>query len=260
MRFFIFLTSPLEQFHDFPLFLAPFFVRVCRLSVTSGCIVVTLLFLLSVLFMCSLIKPNSFTYYIVPNSWQYAVEQFNLIIISLVYENVKHGKAQNFVPLLYTVFGLNFLFNFSAVAPYAFVFTSQLSVTFGLALILFTGLQIIGFINHGMHYFSILLPPGTQFHLALILVPIELVSFLSRPLSLAIRLFVNMMAGHTLLKVIAGFACSLMGAGGTLVVIHFFPVMLLIVLVPIEAGVALIQTFVFSILIALYLNSALNLH
>jgi ATP synthase subunit 6 len=255
MRFFIFLTSPLEQFHDFPLFLTPLFVRICSLSITSGCILVTSVFLFSVLFVCSLIKPNSFRYWVVPNWAMEKAERFNGILISLVNENIKHGKARNFVPLLYTVFGLNFLFNFSAVAPYAFVFTSQLSVTFGLALILFTGLQTIGFVNHGMHSFSGASPVAVLEGFVK-----EFVSFFYRPLSLTIRLFVNMMVGYTLLQVIARFVCFLVGAGGILVIIHFFPVALLIVLVPIEAGVAFIQTFVFSLLISFYLNSTLNLH
>jgi ATP synthase subunit 6 len=255
MRFFIFLASPLEQFHDFPLFLAPIFVRVCRLSVASGCIVVTLLFLLSVLFMCSLIKPNSFRYRVVPNWAMEKAERFNGTLVSLVNENIKNGNSQNFVPLFYTVFGLNFLFNFSAVTPYAFVFTNQLSVTFGLALILFTGLQIIGFVNHGMHSFSGASPVAVLEGFVK-----EFVSFFSQPLSLTIRLFVNIMASYTLLEVIARFVCFFVGAGGILVIIHFFPVALLIVLVPIEAGVAFIQTFVFSLLISFYLNSTLNLH
>jgi len=104
------------------------------------------------------------------------------------------------------------------------------------------------------------LPPGTSLGLALLLVPIEFVSYMFKPISLGVRLFANMMAGHTLLKVIAGFAWSMMASGGLLFVAHLVPLAVLILLVGLELGVAMIQAYVFTILTCIYLNDAINLH
>ncbi|MEY4050709.1 MAG: synthase subunit 6 [Bacteroidota bacterium] len=111
-----------------------------------------------------------------------------------------------------------------------------------------------------MHFFALFLPPGTSIVLAFLLVPIELISYVFKPVSLSIRLFANMMAGHTLLKVIAGFACTLMANSGILFLLHYVPLLILIPLFGLELGVALIQSFVFSILICIYLNDSINLH
>ena len=107
---------------------------------------------------------------------------------------------------------------------------------------------------------SLFLPPGTSLGLALLLVPIEFVSYMFKPISLGVRLFANMMAGHTLLKVIAGFAWSMMASGGFLFVAHLLPLFVLVLLVGLELGVAMIQAYVFTILTCIYLNDAINLH
>ena len=113
---------------------------------------------------------------------------------------------------------------------------------------------------HGTKIFLLFLPSGTTFALAFLLVPIELISYIFKPISLSIRLFANMMAGHTLLKVIAGFAYVLLGATGLLFLIHYVPLLLLIPLIGLELVVSLIQSFVFSILVCIYLNESVNLH
>jgi ATP synthase subunit 6 len=258
MQHIIFLTSPLEQFSTNPIF--PILGYLLDFSFTTGAIVFTLISLFSVLFVCSLIKPNSFTYYIIPNSWQYAIERLNLLIISLVTENVKDKKAQSLIPLVYFVFHFNLLMNMFGLIPYSFTITSHIIVTFFMALVIFIGIQIIGVRKHNIHYFCMLLPPDTSTTLAFLLVPIEFLSFISKPISLAIRLFANMMAGHTLLKVIAGFSSTMISCGGLMVLWSYVPMLVLLILIYLEAVVAMIQTFVFSILIAIYLNEALNLH
>ena len=150
--------------------------------------------------------------------------------------------------------------NLVGLIPFSFTLTSHIIVTFAFALILFIGINIIGVKKFGIQYFSLFLPPGTSIVLSLLLVPIELISYIFKPVSLSIRLFANMMAGHTLLKVIAGFGFTLMNLGGGLFFLHYLPLLLLIPLLGLELAVALIQTFVFSILICIYLNDALNLH
>jgi ATP synthase subunit 6 len=144
--------------------------------------------------------------------------------------------------------------------PYSFTLTSHLIVTFFISLSIFIGINIICARLHGIRMFALFLPSGTSVLLAFLLVPIELISYIFKPVSLSIRLFANMMAGHTLLKVIAGFAYVLMGNGGLLFLIQYVPLLILIPLFGLELGVALIQSFVFSILICIYLNDSINLH
>lgn len=263
MQHIIFLTSPLEQFSTNPIF--PILGYLLDFSFTTGAIIFTLISLFSVLFVCSLIKPNSFTYYIIPNSWQYAVERLNLLIISLVTENVKDKKAQSLIPLVYFVFHFNLLMNMFGLIPYSFTITSHIIVTFFMALVIFIGIQIIGVRKHNIHYFCMLLPPDTSTTLAFLLVPIEFLSFISKPISLAIRLFANMMAGHTLLKVIVGFVqvyfltfnvTVIFNASLTFGLIN--PI--LVALVALEMGVALIQGYVFASLASMYSLDAKNLH
>ena len=116
------------------------------------------------------------------------------------------------------------------------------------------------FFSHGVHFFELFLPGGTPVLLALILVPVEVISYIFKPISLSIRLFANMMAGHTLLKVISWFAFALMNYSGALFVLHMVPLVLLVPLFALEFAVALIQALVFSILISIYLNEAVKLH
>jgi F-type H+-transporting ATPase subunit a len=119
---------------------------------------------------------------------------------------------------------------------------------------------VVGVDIHGKRFLNLFLPSGTALPLAFLLVPLEIVSFLSKPISLSVRLFANMMAGHTLLKVIAGFAWSMMKAGGFLFVAHILPMIVLFLLVGLELGVAVIQAYVFSVLSCIYLNDSINLH
>jgi F-type H+-transporting ATPase subunit a len=139
------------------------------------------------------------------------------------------------------------------MVPYSFTFTSHIVVTFALAFFIFVGVTLIAIVKHKLHFFSLFMPPGVPIYMAPILIPIELISYLSRPVSLAVRLCANMLAGHTLLKVFAGFIIS-MGVAGVL------PFAFVIALTGLEFLIAFLQAFVFAILTCLYLNDALHLH
>jgi ATP synthase subunit 6 len=178
----------------------------------------------------------------------------------MVVDNIGLNRGQQFFPLVFAVFFYVLCLNIIGLVPYSFTLTSHFVVTFTLALFLFVGINIICVRTHGIEFFSLFLPSGTSAALAFLLVPIELISYVFKPVSLSIRLFANMMGGHTLLKVIAGFGWSLMGCTGVLFVFHYVPLLILIPLFGLEVGVALIQSFVFSILICIYLNDAINLH
>jgi len=150
--------------------------------------------------------------------------------------------------------------NLIGLIPYSFTVTSHFIVTLSLSLSIFIGMNIISVKTHGLNFFSLFFPAGTSILLGFLLVPVELISYIFKPLSLAIRLFCNMMAGHTLLKVFAGFSFSLMSCTGVLFLLQYVPLLILIPLFGLELFVALIQAFVFSLLTCIYLNDALNLH
>ena len=144
--------------------------------------------------------------------------------------------------------------NMFGMIPYAFTVTSHIIVTFILASFIFVGVTIIGFMKHGFGYLKLFVPSGVPAVLLPLIVVIEVISYLSRPVSLSVRLFANMMAGHTMMKVFGGFVISLGIVGGWL------PLSFSVALTGLEILVAFLQAYVFAILTCIYLNDALNLH
>ena len=138
--------------------------------------------------------------------------------------------------------------------PYSFTVTSQIIVTFVLAATIFVGVTIIGFIKHGIKYLQLFVPKGVPIVLLPLIIVIEIISYLARPVSLSVRLFANMLAGHTMLKVFGGFVIILGLLGGWL------PLSFSVALTGLEILVAFLQAYVFAILTCIYLNDALNLH
>jgi ATP synthase subunit 6 len=258
---FNFFSSPLEQFVVHPIFL-PFIPKCFFLVITDSFLLLIYILFTLVIFIRSVnsLDNKKFDLTVLPRSWQDLLERLNLLVLSLVMENVKVKKNESFVPFLYCIFLAILILNFFGLIPYSFTLTSHLVTTFTIALMAFIGTNIIGVKKHGIHYFSLFLPPGTPVVLSFLLVPIEFFSYLFKPISLSIRLFANMVAGHTLLKVTAGFAYTLMSLGGFLFFLHFVPVLILIPLFALECAVALIQTYVFSVLICIYIDNSLNLH
>lgn len=258
MQNIIFLYSPLEQFEILPLIAINF--GVLDFSITNQVIMLglVLFFFFSLFFV--LLKQTTKTLFIVPTRWQSLIELIYLLILSMVVDNISGKKNQFFFPLIFTLFFFIVCLNLIGLVPYSFTVTSHCIVTLALSLTIFLGMNIICVKVHKLEFFSLFLPAGTSVALAFLLVPVELISYIFKPLSLAIRLFCNMMAGHTLLKVFAGFAWSLMSFSGAVFLLHTVPLLILIPLFGLELGVALIQAFVFSLLTCIYLNDAINLH
>ena len=188
------------------------------------------------------------------------LSNFYKMVLSMISDNISGNKGQFFFPLVFSIFFYVASLNLIGLVPYSFSLTSHLIVTFALSIAIFLGINIICIRIHGLEFFSLFFPAGTSLLLGLLLVPIEIISYVFRPISLGIRLFANMMAGHTLLKVIAGFAWSLMGCTGILFLMHYVPLLILLPLFGLELAVGLIQAFVFSVLTCIYLNDAVNLH
>ena len=175
-----------------------------------------------------------------------------MFIANLVKDTVG-SEGRNYFPFIFTVFMFVLFGNLLGMVPYSFTFTSHIVVTFTMAAVIFVGVTLIALAKHKMHFFSFFMPPGVPILMAPLLIPIEIISYLSRPISLSVRLFANMLAGHTLLKVFAGFIISL-GVFGVA------PWLFVVALTGLEIVIAFLQAFVFTILTCLYLNDALHLH
>lgn len=253
-----FLSSPLEQFEILPVF--SFYLGYLDFSITNEVIILTVIFFCVYLFKRSIVNQSDLTLFIIPSRWQLIYEGLYRAVFSMVVNNIAAHRGPSFFPLVFSIFFYILCLNLVGLIPYSFTLTSHFIVTFALSLSVFIGINIICIRTHGIEFFSLFLPSGTSAALALLLVPIELISYIFKPVSLSIRLFANMMGGHTLLKVIAGFSCSLMGCKGMLFIFHYVPMLILIPLFGLEVAVAFIQAFVFSTLTCIYLNDAVNLH
>ncbi len=190
---------------------------------------------------------------LVPGRVQSIAEVGYEFVAGMVRDNVGNaGKA--YFPFVLTLFVFILLCNLLGMVPYSFTPTSHIIVTFAMAAVVFVGVTIIGFVRHGTHFFSLFVPKGVPFVLLLLLVPIEIISYFVRPFSLSIRLFANMLAGHTMLKVFGGFVVMLGVIGG------WAPLAFIVVFTGLEFLIAFLQAYVFAILTCLYLNDAIHLH
>ena len=218
--------SPLEQFEILPLL--PITVSFLDFSITNQTIMLAFIvfFLVSIFFI--ILKQSTNTLFIVPHRFQTILELLYSMILGIVVDNISGKKAQLFFPLIFTIFFFISSMNLIGLIPYSYTVTSHFIVTFSISFFIFIGMNIICVKTHKLEFFSLFLPSGTSVLLAFLLVPVELISYIFKPLSLAIRLFCNMMAGHTLLKVFAGFAWSLSGTSGILFLMHYIPLLILI--------------------------------
>lgn len=252
--------SPLEQFQILPVLSLPLFSTGLDFSITNATLIGFLIIFIVAFFLFFVRDwTNSHSFYFIPNRYQIIFEVFYKALVTMVTDNVG-PRGQEFFPFVFSLFLFVVSSNLIGLVPYSYTITSHLIVTLTIAMIVFVGVNIICWRKHRWHMFSLFLPGGASLALAFLFVPLELISYIFKPISLAIRLFANMMAGHTLLKVIAGFAWSLMACSGILFLAHYIPLLILLPLFGLELGVALIQAYVFTILTCIYLNDAVNLH
>lgn len=190
---------------------------------------------------------------IIPSKLQLTAEMLYNLIASMLEQSVG-SQGKRFIPIIFSIFMFILVCNLLGVLPFSFTVTSHLSVTFALAMIIFLLIIIYGFLHNGIKFMRILLPSGIPYWLAPLMIVVELFAYLAKPVSLSLRLGANMMAGHILLKVIAGFIVSLG------VILKILPISLTVVLLGFEIGVAILQAYIFTILACVYLNDAANLH
>ena len=190
---------------------------------------------------------------LVPGRWQSLAEMSYEFVANMVRENSGHDGMRYF-PFIFTLFMFILFCNLLGLIPYNFTPTSHIIVTFVMAMVVFIGVTVIGFARNGLGFLRLFAPSGVPVFLLPLIVVIEFISYLTRPISLSIRLFANMMAGHTMLKVFAGFVVSLGILAG------WAPLAFVVALFGLELLIAFLQAYVFAILACIYLNDALNLH
>jgi len=194
---------------------------------------------------------------LIPTRAQSVAEMSYEFVASMLREGAgSHGMK--FFPMVFSLFMFVLTANLLGMIPYFFTITSQIIVTFALALLVIGTVLVYGFYKHGLHFFQLFVPSGVPPVLLILVVPIELISFLSRPISLSVRLFANMLAGHITLKVFAGFVASLgtlgaLGVGGAVL-----PLLMTVALTGLEFLVAFLQAYVFAVLTCMYLNDAIH--
>ena len=255
------LLTPLEQFQIISLFSIKLFCL--DFSITNMLLVnFIVLGLFSFIISCISSNTNSLeetSFFLIPTSWQVLIEMLYETISQLLFDNL-NNEGEKYFPFISVLFTFILFSNLIGLIPYSFTITSHLIVTFSLSLAIFIGINIICVKRHKSHMLSLFLPANTSFGLALLLVPIEFVSYIFKPISLGVRLFANLMAGHTLLKVIVGFSWSMLLLEDVLSVAHVIPLLILVILMGLELAVAVIQAYVFTILTCIYLNDGINLH
>ncbi|WP_333794205.1 F0F1 ATP synthase subunit A [Hyphomicrobium sp.] len=190
---------------------------------------------------------------LVPGRMQSVAESLYEFIANLVRESLGE-EGMRYFPWIFTIFVFILVLNLLGLIPGSFTVTSHIIVTFALAAMVWIMATLIGFARHGFGYLKLFVPAGVPMWLMPLIVPIELVSYLIRPVSLSVRLFANMMAGHTMLKVFASFAVSLP------FVAKAFPVLFTAAFTGLEVLVALLQAFIFTVLTCIYLNDAVHMH
>ena len=240
------MADPIHQFEIKELI--PLELFETNISFTNSSLFMSLAIISVILLLLVSIKNQS----LIPSRLQSISEIFYEFIANMISDNIGE-KGHKFFPLIFTLFAFILFGNLLGMLPYTFTFTSHIIVTFVLAIFIFLFVTLLGIFIHGFKFFGLFVPKGVPMLMLPLMIPIEIISYLSRPISLSVRLFANMMAGHTMLKIFAGFVFSL-GIFGVA------PLIVTVALTALEVLIAFLQAYVFTILTCIYLNEAINLH
>jgi len=240
------VAGPLEQFEVKPI--VPIQVGSLDLSFTNS----SLWMVIAVAVVTGFLTTATSGRALVPTRLQSMAELLYEAVAATMRDAVG-SEGRQYFPFVFTLFVFVLIANLLGMIPGSFTVTSHIIVTFALAAFIFVAVTILGIVRHGAKFLSLFFPHGAPWWTGIILIPVEIVSYLSRPVSLSVRLFANMVVGHVLLKVIGGFI-ALMGVFGIV------PFIALIPLTALEIMIAVIQAYVFTVLTCVYLNDALHLH
>jgi F-type H+-transporting ATPase subunit a len=240
------LAGPLEQFEV--KHLVPIHIGTVDASFTNASLFMAIAVAAITVFVVGGMRGRA----LIPGRWQSMTELSYEFVAGMVRENVG-SEGRQYFPFIFSLFMFILFGNLLGMVPYSFTFTSHIIVTFAMAIFVFLLVTLVGLARHGLHFFGYFFPQGAPVAMAPLIIPIEILSYLSRPVSLSIRLFANMMAGHTMMKVFALFTISLGFFG-------FAPIAVNVALTGFEILVAVLQAYVFTILTCLYLHDAIHLH
>ena len=246
------MADPIHQFEIQKI--VDFQVGSMDLSYTNSALWMTIAVVVSTVFLTMAMGRKS----LVPGRAQVLAEMLYEFIAGMIRENIG-ADGRKYFPFIFTIFMVVLMGNLLGLIPYSFTYTSHIVVTFALAALVFFAVVIFGLINHGMHFFSLFLPPGLPKWLWPMIIPIECISFLIRPVTLSVRLFANMMAGHLMLKVFAGFSVAMVSAGALGMLASTMPMVFNTILIGFEFLIALIHAYVFAVLSCIYLKDTVEL-
>jgi len=247
------MHSPVAQFEIKPIF--DLSIGGQDVSFSNSSLFMLLAVVVSSVFLVSAMRKRE----LIPGRMQGLAEMMYEFVADMVRSNVGN-EGRPYFPFIFTLFVFLLFGNLLGLIPYSYTFTSQIVVTFVMAAFVFLALTVLALFKHGLHFFSFFVPAGAPKALIPFLIIIEVISYFVRPVSLSVRLFANMLAGHTMLKVFAGLAVMISGVGGAAMAGSVFPFVALIGLTGLEVLVAVLQAYVFTILTCMYLNDALHLH
>ncbi|MDE2265404.1 MAG: F0F1 ATP synthase subunit A [Alphaproteobacteria bacterium] len=244
--------SPMEQFEVRPI--VPLHIGSYDVSFTNQALFMCIVVAAVSLFLTLAVSRGR----LVPTRAQ-SMAEISYEFVANMIKSTTGDDGMVFFPFVFAIFMFVLFSNFMGLIPGAFTVTSQIAVTFALAAVVILTVVVVGFIRHGFGFLKLFVPKA-PFLLLLLLVPIEIISFLTRLVSLSVRLFANMLAGHTMLQVFASFVVALGAAGGILSVLSTTPMFMIVFIGALEMLVAFLQAYVFAILTCIYLNEALHLH
>lgn len=246
------MANPIQQFEIQPLINIP--VGSLDLSYTNSSLWMTIAVIFSTVFLSMAMRRRA----LVPGRMQAFAELIYEFVAGMIRENIG-TKGRQYFPLIFTLFVVVLLGNMLGMLPYSFTYTSHIIVTAALAFMIFFTVMIIGLFKHGFHFFSLFIPPGVPWWLMPLIVPIEIMSFMIRPVTLSVRLFANMIAGHIMLKVFAGFSAGMVAMGAAGIAAGMLPMLFNSVLIGFEFLIAFLQAYVFTILSCIYLKDTVEI-
>ena len=253
----ILYLSPLDQFEirDLIMIDLPIFLNV-HLSLTN----IGMYFLLSTYVIIIMMLISNNLKKIIHNKWSLNHEVIYHTVYSIVINQINKYKGQMYFPFIYSIFLFILINNLIGMVPYSFASTSHFLSIFSLSFTIVIGSTILGFNKHNIKFFSLLVPSGCPLGLLPLLVLIELISYLSRNVSLGLRLSANILSGHMLLNILSGFCFNIMTSGFIYIFIGLIPLIFIIAFSGLELGIAFIQAQVFVVLTSSYIKDALDLH
>lgn len=246
------MADPLHQFVIVPI--VPLEVAGMDISFTNSSLWMLIAAVVSTVFFSVSMKRKA----MVPGRLQVVTEMIYEMVAGLVRTNIG-PEGRIFFPLVFTVFVVVLMGNLLGLIPYSFTYTSHIIVTAMLAFSLFALVIVVGLFRHGLHFLSLFAPAGVPWFVYPLLVPVEIVSYFARPITHGLRLFANMMAGHIMLKVFAGFSVSMASIGALGFAAGILPMLVNAGLIAFELLIALLQAYVFAILACIYLKDTVEI-